>query len=89
MTKKRGITDRDIERNAFVSGYNQIRQRPKGRSLAVLVLDEIAHALKNGGMSDACISARKLGYVDHSIAERDWIEKIFKKHGVSNPWGTK
>lgn len=39
----------DIERCAFVKGYNIIRARRKGRDLASIAMDEISQALKEGG----------------------------------------
>ena len=36
----------DIERCAFVKGYNIIRARRKGRDLASIAMDEISQALK-------------------------------------------
>lgn len=35
----------DIERCAFVKGYNIIRARRKGRDLASIAMDEISQAL--------------------------------------------
>lgn len=50
----------DIERCAFVKGYNIIRARRKGRDLASIAMDEISQALKEGGLCDKAFHNRKL-----------------------------
>lgn len=77
----------DIERCAFVKGYNVIRARRKGRDLASIAMDEISQALKEGGLCDKAFYNRKYGHVNHTPTEREKIEQIFTKWGVSDPWG--
>lgn len=80
-------TQEDIKRCAFVKGYNAIRARRKGRDLASIAMDEISQALKKGGLSARGFHLRKYGYVNHTPTEREKIEAIFTKWGVSDPWG--
>lgn len=77
----------NIERCAFVRGYNVIRARRKGRDLASIAMDEISQALKEGGLSKKGFHLRKHGYVNHTPVEREKIEEIFTKWGVPDPWG--
>jgi hypothetical protein len=50
-------------------------------------MDEISQALKEGGLCDKAFHNRKYGYVNHTPTEREKIEQIFTKWGVSDPWG--
>ncbi len=78
----------DIERNAFVKGYNLIYSKPKvGPALARIAMDDISNALKEGGLAPVNLSKRKTGYVNHTPCERAAIEKVFLNYGVSDPWG--
>ena len=78
----------DIERNAFVKGYNIIYSRPEvGPALARIAMCEISHALKEGGLTKANFSRRKNGAINHTPAEREKIEQIFRNWGVPDPWG--
>lgn len=80
-------TQADIERCAFVKGYNIIRARRKGRDLASIAMDEINQALKEGGLTKKAFHNRKHGYVNHTPTEREKIEQIFTNWGVPDPWG--
>lgn len=78
----------DIERNSFVKGYNIIYSRPEvGPALARIAMNEISHALKDGGLTKANFSRRKSGVINHTPSERVAIEHIFLNYGVSEPWG--
>ena len=77
----------DIERCAFVKGYNIIRARRKGRDLASIAMDEISQALKEGGLCDKAFHNRKYGYVNHTPTEREKIEQIFTKVGSIRSMG--
>lgn len=78
----------DIERNAFVKGYNIIYSRHEvGPALARIAMNEISHALKEGGLTKTNLSRRKSGFINHTPSERAAIEQIFLNYGVSEPWG--
>lgn len=82
------LTQEDIERNAFVKGYNLIYSKPKvGPALARIAMNEISNALKEGGLSSWSFSMRKNGKFNHTPCERAAIEKVFLNYGVSDPWG--
>ncbi len=82
------MTKEDIERNAFVKGYNSIFTREMvGPSLARLAMIDISNALKEGGLTQTNLSRRKNGLVNHTPSERTAIEKVFLNYGVSDPWG--
>lgn len=83
----RNWTQQDIERNAFVKGYNIVRARKRGRDLASVLMLEISEALKQGGLSLKALHLRKYGYTNHTPTEREKIEQIFRNWGVSEPWG--
>lgn len=80
-------TQKDTECNAFVHGYNVIREREQGVIVARWVMREISHALKQGGLSGKAFYNRKYGFVNHRPTEREKIEEIFTKYGVPEPWG--
>lgn len=87
INKSMNTQKNDIERCAFVKGYNIIRARRKGRDLASIAMDEISQALKKGGLCKRAFHNRKYGYVNHKPTEREKIEAIFTKWGVDDPWG--
>lgn len=76
-------SDQEIQENAFGKGIREVETRD--RTEATRVRYEIREVL--GGIQRAQLYNRQTGGVKHTPAERLGIEKVFKKHQVSQPWG--
>lgn len=74
-----------VEKYAFVKGMRELQARD--RLEAQLCRREISNVLKEGGITARAFWLRMTGCVAHTPAEVAAIAKIFKKYGVSDPWG--
>lgn len=76
-------SDAEILDNAFVKGMRELATRD--RVTAAEARMEIRREL--GDIKKAQFYNRQNGFVKHTPAERRGILRVFRKHGVSNPWG--
>lgn len=76
-------SESEILENSFVKGMRELAAFD--RLTAAEARMEIRREL--GDIKKAQFYNRQNGFVKHTPAERRGILRVFRKHGVSNPWG--